>query len=71
MTLNLELRLSVEDSLNSAGVVIDAIHYFKLALDRGRGEVLYSTSVYFMKYPPKQYPDVDACRMTEELLQEI
>ncbi|GAJ05709.1 unnamed protein product, partial [marine sediment metagenome] len=47
--MNLELRLSVEDSPNSAGVVIDAIRCCKLALDRGQGGVLYSPSAYFMK----------------------
>ena len=66
--MNLELRLSVEDSPNSAGVVIDAIRCCKLALDRGRGGVLYSPSAYFMKHPPKQYPDDEAYRMTEEFI---
>ncbi len=63
--MNLELRLSVEDSPNSAGVVIDAIRCCKLALDRGVGGVLYSPSAYFMKHPPKQFPDDEAYRMTE------
>ena len=66
--MNLELRLSVEDSPNSAGVGIDAIRCCKLALDRGRGGVLYSPSAYFMKHPPKQYPDDEAYRMVEEFI---
>ncbi|MDD3874965.1 MAG: inositol-3-phosphate synthase [Methanosarcina sp.] len=66
--MNLELRLSVEDSPNSAGVVIDAIRCCKLGLDRGIGGVLYSPSAYFMKHPPEQYSDAEAYRMTEEFI---
>ena len=66
--INLELRLSVEDSPNSAGVVIDAIRCCKLALDRGEGGVLYSPSAYFMKHPPKQYTDDEAYRLTEAFI---
>jgi myo-inositol-1-phosphate synthase len=66
--MNLELRLSVEDSPNSAGVAIDAIRCCKLALERGRGGVLYSPSAYFMKHPPKQFSDDIAYRMTEEFI---
>jgi myo-inositol-1-phosphate synthase len=66
--MNLELRLSVEDSPNSAGVVIDAIRCAKLARERGRGGVLYSPSAYFMKHPPKQFTDDEACRMTDEFI---
>ncbi|KKG12275.1 inositol-3-phosphate synthase [Methanosarcina sp. 2.H.A.1B.4] len=66
--MNLELRLSVEDSPNSAGVVIDAIRCCKLALDRGKGGILYQPSAYFMKHPPKQYPDDEAYRMIEEFI---
>ncbi|MDD2438885.1 MAG: inositol-3-phosphate synthase [Methanosarcinaceae archaeon] len=66
--MNLELRLSVEDSPNSAGVVIDAIRCCKLALERGIGGVLYSPSSYFMKHPAKQYPDAEAYRRTEEFI---
>ncbi len=66
--MNLELRLSVEDSPNSAGIVIDAIRCAKLALDRGISGVLYSPSAYFMKHPPKQFPDDEAYRMTEEFI---
>ena len=66
--MNLELRLSVEDSPNSAGIVIDAIRCCKLALDRGLGGVLYSPSAYFMKHPPVQYTDDEAFRMTEAFI---
>jgi myo-inositol-1-phosphate synthase len=55
--LNLELKLEVWDSPNSAGVVIDAIRCAKLALDRGIGGPLLAPSSYFMKSPPVQYTD--------------
>ena len=66
--MNLELRLSVEDSPNSAGVVIDAIRCCKLALDRGQGGVLYGPASYFMKHPPRQLPDHEAYRATEDFI---
>lgn len=66
--MNLELRLSVEDSPNSAGIVIDAIRCCKLALDRGIGGVLYQPSAYFMKHPPAQYPDDEAYSLLEEFI---
>ncbi|MDD2613867.1 MAG: inositol-3-phosphate synthase [Methanosarcina sp.] len=66
--MNLELRLSVEDSPNSGGVVIDAIRCCKLALDRGIGGVLYSPSSYFMKHPAIQYSDDEAYRRTEAFI---
>lgn len=66
--MNLELRLSVEDSPNSGGVVIDAIRCCKLALNRGKGGVLYSPASYFMKHPPKQFVDSIARKMTEEFI---
>ncbi len=66
--MNLELRLSVEDSPNSAGVAIDAIRCCKLAIERGRGGVLYSPSAFFMKHPPKQFSDDIAHKMTEEFI---
>ena len=66
--MNLELRLSVEDSPNSAGVAIDAIRCCKLALDRGEGGVLYPPAAYFMKHPPRQYTDDEAFRMTEAFI---
>ncbi|MBU2560345.1 inositol-3-phosphate synthase [archaeon] len=59
--MNLECRLSVEDSPNSAGVIIDALRCAKLALDRGIGGALLAPSSYLMKTPPEQYPD-DICR---------
>lgn len=66
--MNLELRLSVEDSPNSAGVAIDAVRCAKLALDRGQGGVLVGPASYFMKHPPRQYPDDQAYRLTEEFI---
>ena len=66
--IHFELRLSVEDSPNSAGVVIDAIRCCKLARDRGIGGVLTSPSAYFMKHPLTQFPDVHAKDMVEEFI---
>ena len=66
--MNIELRLSVEDSPNSAGIVIDAIRCCKLALERGQGGILYSPSAYFMKHPPKQFTDDIANQLTEEFI---
>lgn len=63
--MNLEMRLSVEDSPNSAGVAIDSIRYTKLALNRGQGGILYAPSAYFCKHPPRQYTDDEAFRMLE------
>jgi myo-inositol-1-phosphate synthase len=66
--LNLELKLEVWDSPNSAGVVIDAIRCCKLALDRGIGGALVAPSAYFMKSPPIQYTDEQARIMTEDFI---
>ncbi|MEM5798350.1 MAG: inositol-3-phosphate synthase [Candidatus Aenigmatarchaeota archaeon] len=66
--VELELRLSVEDSPNSAGIVIDAIRCAKIALDRGIGGPLIAASAYFMKSPPKQYPDWLARQMLEDFI---
>ena len=66
--MNIELRLSVEDSPNSAGVAIDSIRCCKLALDRGEGGVLYGPSAYFKKHPPKQYSDEEAYLLTQEFI---
>ena len=66
--MNLELRLSVEDSPNSAGVSIDAIRCCKLALDRGQSGILSGPSAYFMKHPPKQFTDDQAYEATEEFI---
>ena len=66
--LNVELKLEVWDSPNSAGVVIDAIRCCKLALDRGLKGALAAPSAYFMKSPPVQYSDDEARRMVEEFI---
>jgi myo-inositol-1-phosphate synthase len=66
--MNLEARLSVEDSPNSAGVAIDSVRCCKLALDRGKGGALISPSAYFCKHPPKQYTDEEAYVMTNEFI---
>ena len=66
--LNLELKLEVWDSPNSAGVVIDAVRCAKLALDRGVGGALKAPSSYFMKSPPEQYTDDVAHRKTEAFI---
>jgi len=68
--MNLELRLSVEDSPNSAGVSIDAIRCCKLALLRGDGGVLVAPSAYLMKHPPQQYTDDEAYRLVEAFIDE-
>lgn len=66
--LNLEAKLEVWDSPNSAGVVIDAIRCVKLAMDRGISGPLYGPASYFMKTPPKQFRDSTACEMTEAFI---
>ncbi|HEX20364.1 MAG TPA: inositol-3-phosphate synthase [Acidiferrobacteraceae bacterium] len=66
--MNLELRLSVEDSPNSAGVAIDMIRCAKLALDRGQSGVLEAPSAYFCKHPLRQFTDDEAHRMTEAFI---
>ena len=58
--LNVEMKLEVWDSPNSAGVVIDALRCARIALDRGTGGPLLGPSAYFMKSPPVQYTDEDA-----------
>jgi myo-inositol-1-phosphate synthase len=68
--MNLELRLSVEDSPNSAGVAIDSIRCAKLALDRKQGGILTAPSAYFCKHPPKQFTDDEAYQMIETFIQE-
>jgi len=66
--LNIELKLEVVDSPNSAGIVIDAVRCAKIALDRGIAGSLQGPSSYFMKSPPVQYHD-DVCRrLTEEFI---
>ncbi|MDQ6741417.1 MAG: inositol-3-phosphate synthase, partial [Candidatus Dormibacteraeota bacterium] len=66
--LNVELKLEVHDSPNSAGIVIDAVRCCKLALDHGLSGTLEGPSAYFMKSPPQQYTDPDARRLTEEFI---
>jgi myo-inositol-1-phosphate synthase len=66
--IELELRLSVEDSPNSAGVGVDAIRCAKLALDRGIGGALTGPCAYFMKHPPEQFTDDEAYAMTEAFI---
>lgn len=66
--MDLELRLSVEDSPNSAGVVIDMIRCCKLALLHGEGGVLEGPSAYFCKHPLQQYTDDEAYELTEAFI---
>jgi len=66
--LNLELKLEVWDSPNSAGVVIDAVRCAKIALDRGLKGALIGPSAYFMKSPPVQYRDDEARAMVEAFI---
>lgn len=61
--LNLELKLKVWDSPNSAGVVVDAIRCAKIALDRKMGGAIVAPSSYYMKSPPRQFTDEEARRM--------
>lgn len=68
--LNLEMKLEVWDSPNSAGVVIDAVRMVKLALDRGMSGTLEGPSAYLMKSPPIQYHDDIAREMTEAFIRE-
>jgi myo-inositol-1-phosphate synthase len=66
--LNLELKLEVWDSPNSAGVVIDAVRCAKLALDRDIAGPLLAPSAYFMKSPPQQFEDEKARQMVEDFI---
>lgn len=66
--MNLELRLSVEDSPNSAGVVIDAIRCMKLALDRRLSGEITEPSTYFMKHPMVQMEDFQSRKLLEEYI---
>lgn len=66
--VNLECRLSVEDSPNSAGVAIDAIRCCMLARDRKIGGPLVSISAYAMKHPPKQLPDPEAKELVAKFI---
>jgi len=66
---HIEIRLSVEDSPNSAGCVIDAVRLAKMALDRKISGALISASAYLMKHPPKQFFDEKAYEMVEEFIE--
>jgi myo-inositol-1-phosphate synthase len=66
--LSIDLKLEVWDSPNSAGVVIDAVRFAKLALDRGMSGPLIEPSSYFMKTPPKQFTDDVARQKTEDFI---
>lgn len=66
--MNIELRLSVEDSPNSAGVVIDAIRCCQLARERGQGGALTGPSAFFCKHPPEQFSEDVAARLTDEFV---
>ena len=66
--LNLEMKLEVWDSPNSAGVVIDAVRCCKLALDHGLKGSLIAPSAYFKKSPPQQFPDDVAHAMVEDFI---
>lgn len=68
MPVSINLKLSVEDSPNSAGVVIDAIRAVKLALDRGIAGPLISISSYCFKHPPKQFTDAKAFQLVEDFI---
>jgi myo-inositol-1-phosphate synthase len=68
VSINAEIRLSVEDSPNSGGVAIDAIRCCKVALDRGIGGPLTSISAYTMKHPPQQYSDLKAKQLVEDFI---
>ena len=69
--MNLELRLSVEDSPNSAGETIDAIRCCKLARDRGLAGPLEAVSAFTMKHPPVQFTDNQAHEMLEQFIAEM
>lgn len=69
--MNIELRLSVEDSPNSAGVAIDTIRCAKLALDRGIAGVVNEPSSYFCKHPPVQIPDDEAFVLVESFIRGV
>jgi len=66
--LNIEMKMEVWDSPNSAGVVIDAVRCCKLALDNGLKGALIAPSAYFKKSPPQQFTDSEARQMTEEFI---
>lgn len=70
VSIDLEMRLSVEDSPNSAGVVIDMIRCARLALDRGVAGALLGPSAFFCKHPPEQFTDDEAFHMVSKFINE-
>ena len=68
--MELEARLSVQDSPNSAGVVIDAIRYCRVARDRRESGALVPVSAYLMKHPPVQMEEGEARRLMEKYLKQ-
>jgi myo-inositol-1-phosphate synthase len=68
--LNIEFKLEVWDSPNSAGIVIDAVRLAKLALNNGVGGALEGPSSYLMKSPPKQIVDDEAYEATERFIKQ-
>jgi myo-inositol-1-phosphate synthase len=68
--LNVELKLEVWDSPNSAGIVIDAVRLAKLALNNNVAGALVGPSSYLMKSPPQQIVDDEAYELTEEFIRE-
>ncbi len=65
---NMEVRLEVDDKANSAGIVVDAIRYCKIALDKKIYGPLIGPSAWLMKHPPKQFKDAEARKMAEDFL---
>jgi len=66
--LSIQLKLSVQDSPNSAGVMIDVVRSLKIAKDRGIGGPLIGVSSYFFKHPPKQILDAEAVHLVEKFI---
>ena len=69
--MNLELRLSVEDSPNSAGVAIDMIRCAAVARDRGLAGPVLAPAAYFCKHPPRQMTDDEAYEAVEAFIAEL
>jgi len=65
---NMEVRLEVDDKANSAGIVIDAVRYCKVALERNIGGPLIGPSAWLMKHPPKQFSDDEARKLADEFI---
>lgn len=63
--MNLEMRLSVEDSPNAAACVVDAIRYCKVAMERGKSGALISPSAFYCKHPPQQIPEEQAEKLLD------